>query len=499
MKKNNIYYAPITIENIRKIWNIVKRTCKNKRAVNEFALNENTNIMNIYNVLMNNSYKAGRFILFIIFQPKPRLVMSQSIFDKIVNHFVANYYLNPYLSPKLIEQNVATRKGKGTSYALKYVKDSLNTLIMQNKDKPIYSLKLDIRKYFYNIDHDILLSKLRKDIKDKNVIRIIEAILVETNKPYVNEFVDIYNNKFKLDIPYYRNNVGLSIGAQSSQFLAIYYLSDLDHYLKEVMKCKYYIRYQDDIVIFDTDKEKLKYVWKKTKEFLKRDKLELNQKSNIFNMKNGINFLGYNYKVINGKLKINYYKKTYKKITHKLNYFKNHDIDYYYKSYASYYGYFEYINKNVERNFVMSVEERYKELKEKFPNYLVFVKDKGFYITYKDDAVITWDLLRYKYKDNDSVSFGSGAYNNVIKELEKSGLNYVIYDESENVVTNDSSNKIYNLMKQVSAINYEKYKDEMDIRNKVERILKSDKANTEDLRKYLNKKVEELDKLSKQE
>ena len=147
----------------------------------------------------------------------------------------------------------------------------------------------------------------------------------------------------------------------------------------------------------------------------------------------------------------------------------------------------------------MSVEERYKELKEKFPNYLVFVKDKGFYITYKDDAVITWDLLRYKYKDNDSVSFGSGAYNNVIKELEKSGLNYVIYDESENVVTNDSSNKIYNLMKQVSAINYEKYKDEMDIRNKVERILKSDKANTEDLRKYLNKKVEELDKLSKQE
>ncbi len=54
-------------------------------------------------------------------------------------------------------------------------------------------------------------------------------------------------------------------------------------------------------------------------------------------------------------------------------------------------------------------------------------------------------------------------------------------------------------MKQVSAINYEKYKDEMDIRNKIERILKSDKANTEDLRKYLNKKVEELDKLSKQE
>ena len=231
MKIDNKYYAPITIENIRKIWKVVKKTCKNKRAVNEFALNENTNIINIYYTLKSSNYKAGRFILFVIFQPKPRLVMSQSIFDKIVNHFVANHYLNPYLSPKLIYQNVATRKNKGTHLALKYVKDYLNTLIMKESGKDIYCLKLDIHKYFYNIDHNILINKLKKDIKDPNIIKILEAILVETNKTYVNEFVDIFNNNFKLDIPYYKHDVGLSIGAQSSQFLAIYYLNDLDHYI----------------------------------------------------------------------------------------------------------------------------------------------------------------------------------------------------------------------------------------------------------------------------
>ena len=134
MKTSNIYYKPITMNNIYKVWKIVKRTCKNKRAVLQFALNENINLINIYNILINNNYKAGRFILFIIFEPKPRLVMSQSITDKIINHFVANYYLTPYLSNKLINQNVATRKGYGTSYALKYIKDSLNTLIQNNNN-----------------------------------------------------------------------------------------------------------------------------------------------------------------------------------------------------------------------------------------------------------------------------------------------------------------------------------------------------------------------------
>ncbi len=387
MLNNDLYSKPITLENITKIWYIVRKTCKNKRAVETFALNENTNLLNIYNILKSNSYIPGRFILFVILRPKPRLVMSQSITDKIVNHFVANYYLTPLLSKKLIDQNVATRKGYGTSYALKYIKDYLNSLI-QNSNDNIYCLKLDIKKYFYNINHEILLNKLKKDIKDNNIVNIIKAIISETNKPYINEFIDIYNNNFKLDIPYYTKDTGLSIGAQSSQFLAIYFLNDLDHYIKEILKCKYYIRYQDDMVIFDNDKDRLKLVWNKVKSILNKEYLDLNKKSNIYNMKNGISFLGYNYKVINNKLYINYNKKTYKRINNKLKYLFNNKIDNYYKSYASYYGYLSYINKNIVRNFIMNSNEKYEFLKEKYNNYVIIIKDKGFYNVYNDDAII---------------------------------------------------------------------------------------------------------------
>ena len=145
MKINNIYDKHITIKNITDTWLIVKKTCKNKRAVMRFQMNEKTNIMHIYKILKSNNYKPGRFILFMIFQPKPRLVMSQNITDKIINHFVANYYLIPYLSNKLIEMNIATRKNKGTSYGLKYIEDSLNALNQEKKD--IYCLKIDIKNF----------------------------------------------------------------------------------------------------------------------------------------------------------------------------------------------------------------------------------------------------------------------------------------------------------------------------------------------------------------
>ena len=157
---SNIYDKPITLDNLRKIWYIVRRTCKNKRAVQAFAINESINLYAIYLTLKNRKYVAGRFILFMILRPKERLVMSQHIADKIVNHFVANYYLTPYLERKLIDQNVATRKNYGTGYALKSLIKYINILNQNSED--IWCLKLDIRKYFYTIDHNILLNKFKE-------------------------------------------------------------------------------------------------------------------------------------------------------------------------------------------------------------------------------------------------------------------------------------------------------------------------------------------------
>ena len=145
---------------------------------------------------------------------------------------------------------------------------------------------------------------LKKRIKDIDVIRLINIIISETNSDYINNMIDKYNNMYNTDIPYYKRNVGLSIGAMSSQFLAIYFLNDLDHYIKEVLGCKYYIRYMDDLLILDTDKENLKNIYKKISDIVEKKNLRVNKKINIYRSSKGFSFLGYVYKTINNKLYI---------------------------------------------------------------------------------------------------------------------------------------------------------------------------------------------------
>ena len=200
-------------------------------------------------------------------------------------------------------------------------------------------MKIDISKYFYNLDHELLLNKIRKEIKDKNVINLLKIIINETNKSYINDNIKRYNKEYNTEIPLYKEGVGLSIGAMTSQFLAIYYLNDLDHYIKENLKCKYYIRYMDDFIILDVDKIKLKKIKDIIEIKLKELKLKINPKSNIVKLTTGFSFVGYKYIIENNKFKIKYRNKTLKKIKKKLKDLKKYDLAKYYKSYGSYYGY----------------------------------------------------------------------------------------------------------------------------------------------------------------
>lgn len=103
MKKsiNNIYDKMVTYENVLNTWNIVKKTCNDRDSVYRFHFNKMTNVENIYRIIKEKKYTPFKYSLFMIFEPKPRLVMNQSIFDKVVNHFVSNYYLLPFLEKKI--------------------------------------------------------------------------------------------------------------------------------------------------------------------------------------------------------------------------------------------------------------------------------------------------------------------------------------------------------------------------------------------------------------
>lgn len=483
----NIYDKEVTYENINYVWNIVRRTCKNKKAILRFAMNKNTNISNILNMLKSKTYYPMKFKIFVIFEPKARLVMSSSVIDKIVNHFIANFYLIPCLEKKLINQNVATRKKMGSRYANEIIVKYINTIRIKEKNKDIYALKVDISKYFYNIDHNILLEKLKKEIADPDVICLIERVLSETNKNYVNETVKYYNENYNINIPYYQKDVGLSIGAMTSQFLAIFYLNDLDHYIKEILKCKYYIRYMDDFIIFDTRKDRLKEIWKIIEQKITELKLTMNPKSNIVKLNNGLSFVGYKYIIENGKFKIKFKKKTIKKIVKRLKILKEKDKEKYYKTYASYYGYLKKIKKS-ERVFKMNNIEKYDYYKKKNPNFIIFVKDKKFFKTYNDDAIIMWHIFHYKWFNN-CISFGIVPSSKVFDTLRNSGLGYIVISDEEIIVQGDD--RIYKLYKELSSINYRKYCHKQEIIKLVEKIFEQNDDNYENVSKFLNDIINE--------
>ena len=256
---SNIYHNMYKLNNIISCYNEICRNTKNKNKVNKYKEFKLINIYNIYDKLKNKTYEVGKFSIFYIYEPKKRRIVSQEMDDKLVNHLVSRYILYPAIMPCLIDSNCASRPNKGTSYALNLYYKFRYTLYNKYKDN-YYILKCDIKGYFDNINIDIL--------KDKDALNIIFKILDSDNK--------------------------LSIGFMTSQILGIYYLNEMDHYIKEELKIKYYVRYQDDFILLHNDKDYLKECLNKIKIFLKKEKLELNNKTRIYKSTNNITFLGRN-------------------------------------------------------------------------------------------------------------------------------------------------------------------------------------------------------------
>ena len=264
-RKGNLYENICNVANIIDVYDEVCRNTKNKKKVNIYREYKCCNIANIYNTLINREYVVGPYNVFTIYEPKKRRIVSQNMFDKIINHLVARHILMPALFPSLIYQNVASRKGLGTRAGLQLMKE-YNRKCKIKYDK-YYILKCDISKFFASIDHCILKEKLKKKIKDKDALKIVFDI-IDSEK------------------------CGLGIGNMTSQVLAVFYLNDLDHYIKEKLCIKYYVRYQDDFILFHHSKEYLRECLKKIKIFVEKENLCLNKKTRIYSCNNNFIYLG---------------------------------------------------------------------------------------------------------------------------------------------------------------------------------------------------------------
>lgn len=339
---SNIYHKVYDIDNINKMCDLVCSKVKNKEKAEKFMLYKSEHIINIKNKLMSKNLDFSKYSIFLITDPKCRVIMSQSIEDKVINHLVAKYLLVDVYENIYTNSMCATRINKGSSYGIHLLKKYLNKI--KYKYTNFYYLKIDIKKYFYNIDHNILKSILSHKIKDKDALEVLYKIIDSTNSNYINRRIDnLKINRINYlkdnhlikeveEIPLYEYDKGCSIGNQTSQAFGLIYLYEFNHYLKEKLHLKYVINYMDDFIIIHEDKDYLKLCLKYIKKYLFNNlKLELNEKkTRIDSIKNGIDFLEYRFIIKNNKVIMklrNRVKKNFKKkLKHLQELFKNNYI-----------------------------------------------------------------------------------------------------------------------------------------------------------------------------
>ena len=187
-RKGYLYDNIYKLENIIDAYNEVCRNTRNQRKVDKYKFYKCVYISRVYNILKNKQYVPGPYNRFTIYEPKKRIICSQGMVDKTVNHLIARHILYPAIMPCLIDENVASRTALGTMAGLK-LRNKFDK-ICKAKYGIFYILKCDISKFFYSIDHDNLKKKLEKRIKDKDALKIVFQIIDSENPRFKYRFND---------------------------------------------------------------------------------------------------------------------------------------------------------------------------------------------------------------------------------------------------------------------------------------------------------------------
>ncbi len=207
------------------------KSCRGKQAKREvldFRERYDYNIREIRRGLLDGDIAIGDYSYFRIYDPKERLICAASFRERVVHHAIMNV-CHEYFDRTLIYDTYATRKGKGGYKAL----DKAVSMAARYR----YAVKLDYRKYFDSIDHEVLKMKLLRLFKDKALLNLFYRII----------------DSYEVD-----DGTGLPIGNLTSQYFANFYLSSLDHVMKEELRVPVYLRYMDDVLMMDNDKARLK-------------------------------------------------------------------------------------------------------------------------------------------------------------------------------------------------------------------------------------------------
>lgn len=271
------------MENLRLADEKARKGKKHSRGVRLFDRNREKNLEKLRDLLLSGDYHTSRYTFFQVRDPKERTIARLPYYpDRIVHHAIMNI-VEPIFTRLYTADTYACIKGRGGHKARHKIMEALR----KDPDGTKYCLKLDIRKYYPSVDHEVLKAILRRKIKDQRTLRLFDEII--DSAP------------------------GLPIGNYLSQTLANVYLAYFDHYVKEVLGVRYYYRYVDDIVVLSSDKAQLRSVLCGMKMYLGGLHLEVKSNWQIFPVEaRGIDFLGYvfrhGYVLLRKRIKHNLFK-----------------------------------------------------------------------------------------------------------------------------------------------------------------------------------------------
>ena len=232
----DIYSKIYSIKNLVQAWKEARKGKTKKDYVKDFEKNLGVNLRTLHYELKNQIYKPKPLKTFILRDPKTRKISKSDFRDRIVHHALVRI-IEPIFDKTFIYDCCANRIGKGSLFALKRF-DRFKRKVTNNLRTEAFCLKADIKHYFQEVHHEILIKIIRRKIKDEKVIWLIKMIL-ENN---------VHDNS---------QSRGMPLGNLTSQFFANVYLHELDRFVKHGLRVKFYIRYVDDFVLLNSSKEKL--------------------------------------------------------------------------------------------------------------------------------------------------------------------------------------------------------------------------------------------------
>lgn len=262
----NIYNEICSIENLKLADLKARKGKSTQHGVQAHDKKREENIKKLHEMLMNKGYKTSKYSTFIIHEPKEREIFVLPYFpDRILHHAIMNKMEEVFVST-FTADTYSCIKGRGIHGAFRAVRRALD-----DRGGTQFCLKLDLKKFYPSIDHEILKALLRRKVKDRDLLELLDEIIDSA--------------------------AGLPIGNYLSQYLANFYLTYFDYWIKQVKGVKHYFRYADDLVILSGSKGELHELLEDIKIYLKNElKLEVKENYQVFPVTSrGLDFVGYKF------------------------------------------------------------------------------------------------------------------------------------------------------------------------------------------------------------